>query len=156
MSSESFERELSPNQVHLDLILADYGKVAGGKLDLMGAGWSNCQGPHVGPCAVAVIAKVPASWSGQQVLINVHLVDEDGKRVNNAPAAECKLVPTAGPRAGEAIDVPFVLPVPPIMVVPNRRYEWRATVNGETHADWRVGFFVGDGTPPKGMLRPAS
>ena len=146
----------NPNEIQLNLILADYAKVSDGKLDLLGGGWSSCVGPHVGPCAVVMLAKVPSSWSGQQIEVKLELFDEDGKPVNNAPKAAIKVVPQGGLRPGEPLDLPFAMGVQPFMVIPNRRYEWRATVNGETSSSWQASFFVGDGAPPAGTLRPAS
>lgn len=152
----SKERELSPNEIELDLILADFGKVSDGKMDLMGAGWSNLVGPHIGPCCLAVMAKVPSSWAGQELHLVLELLDEDGQLVGHAPRLEIKGVNPTSPKPGVPVDLMQAFNFQPFPVVPNRTYQWRATVNGKTSADWHRSFFVGDGTPPKGILRPAS
>ena len=46
----------------------------------------------------------------------------------------------AAVKPGTPLDVPFAMNLGPLMIAPGARYEWRLTINGEEHEDWRLAF----------------
>ena len=64
------------------LILADLAQVIGGKLHMMGGGWSriNVQKfPHVQSLSVAAAISVPWAHTNEKHNISITMVDEDGQ-----------------------------------------------------------------------------
>jgi hypothetical protein len=150
--------ENDPNELQLDIWLADYAKVSDNKLDLLGGGWTTWTGSSVGPMAVAIVAKVPSSWEGRTVVVDLELIDEDGRTVTHAPRTQGQLQVKRSPqqRPGEPTDFKLAINMGPVPLVPGRSYSWRVTIDGAMSVDWQASFFVADATPPQGMLRPAS
>jgi|GEM_PF-5395028 len=149
--------EANPNEIELEVTLADFAKVSEGKLDVMGAGWTDWGGgSNVGPMAVVILAKVPASWAGQEITLDVRLVDGDGQFVDHAPNFQVKATSPAGARPGASVTMPLAVNMGPFPLTPNNAYEWRVTVNEDEGTSKRAPFFVHRGTPPHGILRPAS
>jgi len=54
--------------------------------------------------------------------------------------------PAPGVKPGTPIDVPLAFNFGPQPIEPGSRYEWRLTIDGETHDDWRVAFSTRPGT----------
>jgi len=130
------------------MILADYAQAADGKLNVIGAGWS-ITGPGPAPFAIALDIKVPWDQTNMRHTMRLELVDADGSPV---------LVPTAdgeqplyvestfevgrpaGLKPGTPIDVPIAMNFPAMPLPRGGRFEWRLSIDGETHGDWRVAF----------------
>ena len=130
------------------LLLADYARVADGKLDVIGGGWSiiNAAGPF--GCFVAALFQIPWDQTNQKHKFRFDLLDADG---NGIPAAggeetvnvegEFEAGRPAGLTAGTPVDLPLVVPFGPL-VLDAGRYEIRLTINGETQETWFVAFTV--------------
>ena len=53
-----------------------------------------------------------------------------------------------GVKPGTSIDVPLAITVGPLPLPPGGRYEWRLSINEESHEDWRLPFSTRSGPPP--------
>lgn len=126
------------------LILADYAAqdAAGGKVHLMGAGWS-VTGPA--PTTHVVAAFVKVSWDETNIphAVTMRLVDSDGMIVTvPGPEGEQRVefpssleVPRpAGIPHGSEIDATFVVNVGALPLTPGQRYRWELEIDGELRA----------------------
>lgn len=129
------------------VILCDYATqdTGGGKVHLMGAGWS-VTGPA--PTTHAVVAFVKVSWEETNIPhpVALRLVNSDGETVTvtrPAPAeGEQKIefpgsleVPRpAGIPHGSEIDATFVVNIGALPLVPGQRYRWELEIDGELRA----------------------
>jgi uncharacterized protein DUF6941 len=134
-------------------LLADYARVANGKLDVMGGGWSimNAQGPF--GFFVAALFQVPWDQTNTKHTFRFDLLDADGGQVRTSDGdgtvhAEGQLEAgrPAGLRPGTPVDAPLVVPFGPLLLEPGR-YEVRLTINGETKEDWFVAFTLAAAPP---------
>jgi hypothetical protein len=134
----------------VSIMLADHAQAVGNKLFICGGGWS-VTGPDPTPGAIAVDLKIPWDQRTEEHTIRFDLLDADGQPV---------LVPTPqgvqplwmegqlqlggevdpAVRPGMPLDAAFAVNYGPLMLAPGGRYEWRLTINGESHDDWRVAF----------------
>lgn len=131
------------------MLLADYAQVADGKLNLIGGGW-NVIGPGAPTFAVAVIIEVPWHRTNEKHRILLELVDADSHPVLVANAAgdeeplavsgDFEIGRPPGLKPGTSINFPLAVTVPPPRLEPDSRYEWRLTINGELHDEWRAAF----------------
>ena len=136
------------------MLLCDAAESVGGKLYVLGGGWSQVLRPNV-PTNMALAIKVAVPWShaNRQIPFQCKLVDGDGQHVLNDAGDEIgaegniEVGRPAGLQAGTSLDAPMVLnfggiPLPPGI------YTWQLTIDGELRA--RTSFRVlGDigGTP---------
>src|SRR6266496_3221032 len=129
------------------LMIADFARVANGKLDVIGGGWSvmNAQGPF--GFFVAALFQIPWDQTNAKHKFRLELLDADGHGV---PTPEDETIRAegkfevgrpAGLRPGTPVDAPLVVPFGPL-VLEDGRYEIRLTINGETKEDWFVAFTV--------------
>ena len=134
-------------------MIADYARVADGKLDVIGGGWSvmNAQGPF--GFFVAALFQIPWDQTNQTHSFRLELLDADGQGV---PTAEGETIRAEGEfeagrppglRPGTPVDAPLVVPFGPL-VLDDGRYEIRLTIDGETKEDWFVAFTVRLAAPP--------
>ena len=130
------------------LLLADYARVAGGKLDVIGGGWSIMNA--VGPFGFYVAALFQIPWDQTNVKHNFafELLDADGTGVpaeegDDTVRAEGEFEAGRPPglTIGTPVDLPLVVPFGPLVLEPGR-YEIRLTINGETKENWFVAFTV--------------
>jgi hypothetical protein len=129
------------------LLLADFARVADGKLDVIGGGWSqmNAQGPF--GFFVAVLFQIPWDQTNTQHHFRLELLDADGQAVPNAEEdpirveGEFEAGRPAGLRPGTPVDAPLVVPFGPL-VLDAGRYEIRLTIDGDTKEDWWLAFTV--------------
>jgi hypothetical protein len=144
------------------LVLCDYAAqdISGGKVHLMGAGWSVI-GP--GPASHAVAAFVKVGWDEANVAhpLALRLVDSDGRTVAlPGPAGEQRIefpgnleVPRpAGIPHGSEIDATFVVNVGALPLTPGQRYRWQLEIDGEVKAS--EPFLVRPSAGPQGMPAP--
>ena len=98
------------------LLLADYARVADGKLDVLGGGWSliNAAGPF--GFALAGIVQCPWDQTNVQHAFRLDLLDADGQGI---PGTDGETVHVeggfeagrpAGLKPGTPLDIPFVVP----------------------------------------------
>ena len=128
------------------LMLADAAQVAGGKLNVLGAGWT-FTGPGPCPFAIAGIIEVPWHLTNTRHTLRLDLIDLDGNAVEiETPDGKQPLWiehqfeegrPT-GYRPGSAIPHFLAINSSPLPLAPGSHYEWRWMLNGESHEDWRL------------------
>jgi hypothetical protein len=131
--------------IDLTLLLADFAQVAEGKLYISGAGWTFTSAPSP-PMAIAVLASVPWDRANHQYQVDIELMDHDGHSAVLADGEAAKVSGTfevgrpAGHPVGAPMTVPIAINVLPLALLPGQRYEWRASVDGETRDTWRLPF----------------
>jgi Family of unknown function (DUF6941) len=129
-------------------MLADHAQSVEGKLYICGGGWS-VTGPEPSPFAIVLDIKVP--WHGINVdhKFRLDLIDADGQPVEvDTPEGMQPLYieggfqvsPAPGVKPGTPIDAPVAINMAPQPIPSGGRYEWRLTLDGKTHEDWRLAF----------------
>lgn len=128
------------------MLLADSAQAVGGKLYILGGGWS-VTSPGV-PSSIAVYIQVPWDQTDDQHRFRLELLTSDGDPVpdesGNLVAIEGDFQtgrPPGVPR-GTPIDVPMAMNFPPLPIQPGQRYEWRLTIDGTADDAWRLPFNV--------------
>jgi hypothetical protein len=146
------EAESGP-QIEATMLLCDAAQMMGGKLYILGGGWSIIfsQGQPL-MMALAVKLSVPWDQSNAPVSIRAALVDEDGDAVDvgQGPVQAAGTIEVGRPpglKAGTALDAPFVLPISGLVLEPGG-YFWTLEVHGTERA--RTPFRVLQ--PPPGMM----
>jgi hypothetical protein len=135
--------------VKATMMLADAAQAAEGKLYILGGGWS-ITGPAPYPSAIALLIQVPWDRTNEEHRFRVELVDSDGDAValdadDNGPQpviieGSFEVGRPPGIKPGTPIDVPLAINVGPLPLPPGSRYEWRLSIDGESHEDWRLAF----------------
>ena len=118
--------------VKITMMLADAGQQVGGKLYILGGGWSTTGSPTA-PMAVAIKIEVPWDRSNVAHDWRLALVDADGRQVH-APDGQpvevtgrIEVGRPAGLPEGTPLDAPLVVSFPPLPLTPGR-YEWRLEI----------------------------
>ena len=132
--------------VKVTMLLADYAAAADGKLTVVGGGW-NVTGPNPAPFAIAMLFEVPWHLTNSQQVFRLELIDPDGNGVVPIGGEEPIVIEgqfevgrPPGVRAGTSFPFPVPINHPPLPLAPGAEYEWRLTVNGRAHEDWRLPF----------------
>jgi hypothetical protein len=133
------------------LLLADYAVVANGKLTIVGGGWT-LTGPDPQPFAIALKLEVPWHEALDAHTVRLDLRDADGQPIL-APSPEGEAAVRVEARldlqqqempedvkAGTPIDVALAFNLPPLPLPPGSRFEWRLTIDGDSHEDWFLAF----------------
>jgi hypothetical protein len=135
--------------VKVTMMLADAAQEVGGKLYVLGGGWS-ITGPEPVPMAIALKLEVPWDRTNLQHSLLLELLDEDGEPVL-VPGQDDEEVPLqvtgefeagrpAGIKPGTPIDSALAVNFGPLPLEGGRRYQWRLSIDGETDEDWTLGF----------------
>ena len=122
----------------------------GGKVHLLGGGWSMTSTPLGGFSVVVLIA---VDWSETNVphVAMLRLEDADGHVVNVVgPEGASPIVQEhhfevgrpAGVPEGSSVDVPVALTFGPGLALASGRYLWRLEIDGETREPWSLPFVV--------------
>ena len=124
------------------LLLADYAKVADGKLDVLGSGWSMMRAAGPFGFFVAALFQIPWDQTNTKHAFRLELLDADGQPVSIGDEAiridgEFEAGRPPGLKPGTPVDAPLVVPFGPL---DSGRYEIRLTIDGETKEDWFVAF----------------
>jgi len=129
------------------MLLADSVQAVGGKLYILGGGWS-ITGPPT-PCGIAILIEVPWDQTNRKHPWKLELLDSDGDAVMlETPVGEQPLAfegdlevgrPT-GLKPGTPIGVPVAINLAPIPLAPGTRFEWRFSIRGKTEENWRLTF----------------
>ena len=132
------------------MLLADYAVVSDGKLTIVGGGWSQT-GPEPAPFGNALLIQVPWDQSNTVHAFAVQLLDADGEPVvletdddEDQPVAfggDFEVGRPPGLKPGTPLDFPVAMNSTPLPLEPGR-YEWRLTIDGESHQDWTLAFTV--------------
>lgn len=130
------------------ILLADAAQEAGGKLYILGAGWS-VTGPRVPPCALVAKLDVPWDQADRSHHWRFDLLDEDGGPVLVGGTAEPIRVEgdfdvrrPEGLPPGTPIDVPVAINFGPLPLASGRRYVWQLSIDGEADPTWTRDFYV--------------
>lgn len=135
---------LTHPKIGFKLILCDAAQTdsTSGKLHMLGAGWTVTSSPTA-PHAAALMIQVPWDRSNQELPVRVELLTEDGQAVTipgpTGPqpiVSEIKLEVgrPAGITRGSTLSAVFAVNVASLPLSPGR-YEWRATVDGDTQGE---------------------
>lgn len=120
-------------------MLADAAQVADGKLYILGGGWSVVTAPLVAPHALAIKVEVPWSAANQRHTSELSLVDEDGTPVSmptpDGPKhlkfdGSFEIGRPAGLSPGSPLDLALAFSLPPLPLLPGKRYGWQFLVDG--------------------------
>ena len=144
------------------LMLADSAQAVGGKLYILGGGWS-ITGP--GPVRMAIAIKIEVPWdqANRQHALRLSLLDQDGRPVIiPTPTGDRPMEVTSnievgrppGLRPGTPLDVPMAIHIGPIPIPPDGRYVWQCYINEQTQDDWRVAFSTRPAPQPAGGQQP--
>lgn len=137
------------------MLLADSAQEVGGKLYILGGGWSITTGGT--PSAIAIKFDVPWDRANQPHLIVLELLTTDGEAVL-VPGPDGEEVPlrfegtlevgrAPGLKPGSPIDAAMAINISPLPLDADQRYEWRLSINGEHDDDWTLPFMVRPGGP---------
>jgi hypothetical protein len=111
----------------------------GGKLHMLGAGWSMTGSP-TSPQAVAVMLKIPWDRANERLALVLRLVDSDGRSVAVGTPEGAQEVTMggdieagrpAGVAPGSQLDAALAFNVPSLPLPPGR-YQWRLDVADDT------------------------
>jgi hypothetical protein len=130
--------------VKVTLLLADYAKVADGKLDVLGSGWSMMRAAGPFGFFVAALFQIPWDQTNTKHAFRLELLDADGRPVALGDESiridgEFEAGRPPGLKPGTPVDAPLVVPFGPLLL-DSDRYEIRLTIDGETKEDWFVAF----------------
>lgn len=121
------------------MLLCDAAAESGGKLYILGGGWSVVQAPGVPtPMALAIKLSIPWDRANQSHAIKLSLLDEDGQAVElgEGPVqAEggIEVGRPPGMKPGTPLDSPFVLSFAGL-ALPSGGYVWELEIEGSVMA----------------------
>ncbi len=136
--------------MRVTMMLADAGQEVGGKLYILGGGWS-VTGPNPMPSAVIVKIDIPWNDANTRHHFRLALRNADGEPVvvNSPNAEEAVMIEgefeagrPPGTPAGTSLDFCFVANIPALPLPPGERYEWRLWIDDETEEDWNRSFLT--------------
>ena len=134
--------------VNVTVLLCDAAQEANGKLYILGGGWS-VTGPGPFQSALAMKFEVPWDQANRPHELDIHLVDDDGAPVRTAGPdgpqevriqGQFEVGRPPGLTPGVPLETPMVVTIPPLELVPGRRYTWVIEIDGETEDHWRASF----------------
>ena len=128
------------------LVLCDAAQAVGGKLYILGGGWSFIT-PGASAMALAILVEVPWTATNEPHTLHIQLVDQDEQPVLLGPENKPVTIdgtlevgrPPGHPQ-GTPLNVPIAFTIPPLPLAPSQRYVWVLSVDGETDDNWRVAF----------------
>ena len=138
--------------------LADAAQEVGGKLYILGGGWTFI-GPDPSPSALVLMIHVDWHEANQKLALRAELQDEDG---NLARVGQGNLVaegvlevgrPPGHPQ-GVGFTVPIAMSFPPLQLEPGKRFAWVVTIDGKTEPHWRVAFSTRPNEQGPAVTRP--
>jgi len=125
-------------------LLCDAAQVAGGKLYVLGGGWSLC-GPGPFQHALAIKVEVPWNEANRSHTLQATLLDEDSRPVRAGdPPAEVRFQGTfevgrpPGLPAGTPLDLPLAVTLGPLELPSGSGFFWSVSIDG--HEVRRVRF----------------
>lgn len=131
-----------PDELQVTMLLCDSAQSVGGKLYILGGGWSQVHTPNT-PLNMALAIKLSVPWgqANRPIPIKASLYDEDRHEVvklgeDQTPVEVEGNVETGRPpglRPGTSLDAPLVLDFPGI-ALPSGGYQWVLEVDGGVKA----------------------
>ncbi len=138
------------------ILLADAAQEVGGKLYILGAGWTHI-GPQPAPMALALLIEVPWTDTNRKHTAsltlndgdgNPYLVDtpkgKDGLRIE----AQFEVGRPPGLKPGTPLVVPLAINLPPLQLKPDTSYVWKLALDGKSEDGWKRGFYTRPAPPP--------
>ena len=134
--------------MNVTVLLCDAAQEVGGKLYVLGGGWS-VTGPGPFQSALAMKIEVPWDQANRSHSLNIYLVDADGAPITQSGPigaqelrlqGEFEVGRPAGLRPGTPLDTPIAVSIPPLTLAPGARYSWIIEIDGKTEEHWRVSF----------------
>ncbi|MDP9006131.1 MAG: hypothetical protein M3N15_04335 [Actinomycetota bacterium] len=132
------------------MLLADAAQAVGGKLYVLGGGWS-VTGPGPSPMAIAIKIDVPWGQTDVRHRWVLDLVDQDGRPVlvpaSSGPepvhiSGEFEVGRPPGLAEGTPIDLPLAISVGPLPLPPGTRCVWQLSIDGTSDPNWRLAFDI--------------
>ncbi len=131
--------EESVAAVEATMLLCDAAESIGGKLYILGGGWSQIYTPNA-PTNMALAVKLSIPWNRANELINIRalLLTEDGKPVDLGAGpliagGDIEVGRPPGLQRGTPLDAPFVLNFAGLALQPGG-YVWQLEVDEEVKA----------------------
>jgi hypothetical protein len=139
------------------MLLADAAQAVGGKLYVLGGGWS-LTGPAPTPMAIAIKIDLPWDRSNMKHHFRLELVDSDGHPVKVPLEPDGEPEPLLvdgefetgrppGLKPGTPLDVPLAFNFGPVPLQPNKRYEWRFSFREYPEEEWSASFSTRSALP---------
>jgi len=131
------------------MLLCDAAQEQGGKLYIIGGGWSIRSADVMSPMAVALKIEVPWDATNKPIQFELRLLTGDGEPVmapgpaGPTPVAvggEFEVGRPPGIKHGTSLDVPMALGFVGVPLVADQRYEFRLKIDDKEEEDWRVAF----------------
>lgn len=132
------------------MMLADAAQSVGGKLYILGGGWT-VTGP--GPIQMGIAIKMEIDWAraNQKIPWKLDLVDEDGRavRIPHPPDGEVKPLSFDGElevgrppglREGTPLDAAMALNFNSLALPADSRFTWRFHLDDQTDTHWQCSF----------------
>jgi hypothetical protein len=125
--------------MEVTMLLCDAAQAAGGKLYILGGGWSIIYQPNVPtPAALAVKVAVPWDQANEPHTIRAVLITEDGEPVDLGAGevqveGQVEIGRPPGLKRGQPLDLVFVLNFGPL-AYPAGGYVWELSINDEVQA----------------------
>ncbi|MGH9322921.1 MAG: DUF6941 family protein [Vicinamibacteria bacterium] len=145
-------------KVKVTMLLADAAQEVGGKLYILGGGWSII-GPDPATFAIAVYMQTPWDQANLRRSFRLELLDADGQPVvmSMPNGDEQKLVIEGqheagrppGLKPGTPLDGAFAVNFAGMPLPPGQRLEFRLSIDGETDEDWTLPFTTRPPAEPK-------
>jgi hypothetical protein len=139
--------------MNVTMLLADAVQAVGGKLYILGGGWSIIRS-EPSPMAIAIKVEVPWEEANRVHSLQLSLINEDGRPVlvqtpiGDRPvelSMEFEVGRPPGLRTGTPLDVPLAINLGPLPLQAGSRYVWICSIDGHSEPNWRVSFFVRPG-----------
>jgi hypothetical protein len=132
------------------MLLADFAQVSGGKLYVIGGGWS-ITGPAPTQMSIALKLEVPWDRANHKFPMRLELQTEDGGLAQVRTAfggqettvvveGEFEAGRPAGLKQGTPLDVAMAINIPPMQLSPGARYVWKLFIDGDTQEEWALSF----------------
>jgi hypothetical protein len=131
----------APTEIQAILLLCDAAQSVGGKLYILGGGWSQVMAPPGQPFPMAVAVKIAVPWTetNRQIAFRVHLIDSDGEQVaiNDQPVEQggtFELGRPPGIQPGTPLDAMLAVNLGNVSLPPNS-YVWEIEIDGQARAN---------------------
>lgn len=127
------------NEPQVTVLLCDAAESVGGKLYILGAGWSQMLADNPTNMSLAIKLLVPWNRTNETITVRASLVDEDREEtvdLGKGPLmaeAGVEMGRPPGLRQGAPLDASFVLNFPG-MTLPQGGYVWKIEVNDSEKA----------------------
>ncbi len=146
--------------IRVQLMLADYAQVVGGKLFISGGGW-NARGGEPGPISIAGTICIPWNLADHRHDLGLELIDEDDRPVvvptplgqqNYVVHAQFEVGRPPGLRIGTELIAPFAIQLLLPALEP-KRYRFRVSVNSVVEIAPELTFTIAAAQPSAGAIQ---